>query len=74
MYSDEGRKTMFLEASEMNVEAALAWASGLGGKLYKGKAAMKFAEMFEEFCFKAEAAKAGWKLAAEPKSAPWALA
>jgi len=65
---------MFLEASEMNVEAALAWASGLGGKLYASKAAAKFAEKFEEYCFKAEAAKAGWKFAAEPKAAAWALA
>jgi len=65
---------MFLEASEMNMEALVGLLEAGAAKLYKSKAAAKFAEKFEEYCFKAEAAKAGWKFPAEPKAAPWALA
>jgi len=64
---------MFLEASEENVGLAMEWVAAGLGKLYSHKAALKFAEKFEAFCFKAEAEKAGWKFASEP-AAGWAAA
>jgi len=65
---------MFLEASEENVALAMEWVAAGFGKLYSHKAALKFAEKFEAWAFKAEAEKAGWKFAAaEPAgAAAWA--
>jgi len=65
---------MFLEASEMNMEALMGLLEAGAAKLYSGPAVAKWAAAAEKWFFKAEAGKAGWKFPEVAEGAAWAVA
>lgn len=56
---------MFVEANEMNVEAALGMVAKGVGALYTSEFAMAVGAKMAKWLAKGEAEKAGWKFAAE---------